>query len=39
MRGGDQAAEVIGSALLFPGSASDDELTKVEQCIAMGVKG
>ena len=35
----EQGAEVIGSALLYPGSARDSELTKIEGCIAQGVKG
>jgi hypothetical protein len=32
-------AEVIGSALLFPNSAPDKLLGKVETCLAAGVKG
>lgn len=39
MQGADQGAEVIGSALLYPGQASDSELSSVEQCVAAGVKG
>ncbi len=39
MEGGDQGAEVIGSALLYPGQAPDAELTEIEHCIAQGVKG
>jgi len=35
----EQAAEVIGSALLYPGQASDAQLTDIERCIAKGVKG
>ncbi len=35
----EQSAEVIGSALLYPGQAPDAVLTKVEHCIAQGVKG
>ena len=35
----EQAAEVIGSALLYPGRATDAELTQIERCIAQGVKG
>jgi hypothetical protein len=35
----EQGAEVIGSALVYPGHAPDAELTKIEQCIAQGVKG
>lgn len=34
-----QAAEVIGSALLYPNQASDSLLTKVENCVAQGVSG
>lgn len=32
-------AEVIGSALLFPGQASDADLTRIEDCLAIGVSG
>jgi hypothetical protein len=32
-------AEVIGSALLFTNQASDRLLTKVENCVALGVTG
>jgi hypothetical protein len=32
-------AEVIGSALLTPNQASDDELKVVEDCLAQGVSG
>jgi hypothetical protein len=32
-------AEVIGSALLYPNQASDSELQKVEDCLAVGVTG
>jgi len=39
MQGADQGAEVIGSALLYPGQAPDSELTAVEHCVAAGVKG
>ncbi|HZU40032.1 MAG TPA: hypothetical protein VE992_03220 [Solirubrobacteraceae bacterium] len=35
----EQAAEVIGSALVYPGNASDAELSKIEACVAQGVKG
>jgi len=35
----DQGAEVIGSALLYPNRASDNELGKVETCLAKGVGG
>jgi len=32
-------AEVIGSALLYPNRASDQELQVVEDCLAQGVSG
>lgn len=35
----EQGAEVIGSALLYPGRTPDSELTKIERCIAQGVSG
>jgi hypothetical protein len=34
-----QGAEVIGSALVYPNAAPDAELSKVEACVALGVKG
>ncbi len=34
-----QGAEVIGSALLYPNAASNNELSKVEACIAQDVPG
>jgi len=34
-----QAAEVIGSALVYPNQASDELLHKVEECVAKGVSG
>jgi len=34
-----QSAEVIGSALLYPHLASDQELKIVEDCLALGVSG
>jgi hypothetical protein len=34
-----QGAEVIGSAVLYPNQSSDGELTKVEDCLAVGVQG
>lgn len=34
-----QGAEAIGSALLYPGSAPDPELTAIEKCLSQGVKG
>jgi hypothetical protein len=35
----EQGAEAIGSALLFPGGASDQELGVIEGCLAQGVAG
>ncbi len=35
----EQNAEVIGSALLYPGTAPDAELSKIETCLAAGVSG
>ena len=35
----EQNAEVIGSALVYPDRAPDAELTEIERCIALGVKG
>lgn len=35
----EQAAEVIGSALLYPGNAPDSELGPIEACLAHGVSG
>jgi hypothetical protein len=37
--GNAQGAEVIGSALLYPNQASDDALSKIEGCVALGVTG
>jgi hypothetical protein len=37
--GGDQGAEVIGAALLYPNLASDKLLAQVEACVAQGVSG
>ena len=34
-----QGAEVIGSALLYPNQAPDDQLQVVEDCLAIGVTG
>lgn len=34
-----QAAEVIGSALLYPHQASDSELSAIEACLSNGVTG
>lgn len=39
IQGQAQGAEVIGSALLYPNQAPDSLLTKVENCVAKGVKG
>ncbi len=39
IRNREQSAEVIGDALLYPGNASDGELSKIEGCLASGVKG
>ena len=35
----DQAAEIIGAALVFPNDASAKLLGKVESCVALGVSG
>jgi hypothetical protein len=37
--GNSAAAEVIGSALLYPNQAPDDELKLIEDCLAQGVSG
>jgi hypothetical protein len=37
--GQEQAAEIIGSAVLYPNSAPANELSKVELCVAVGVTG
>jgi hypothetical protein len=34
-----QGAEVIGPALLYPGTASDSSLKPIEDCLAQGVTG
>jgi hypothetical protein len=39
INGQAQGAEVIGSALLYPNQATDNELSKIETCLAQGVKG
>ena len=39
IQGESQGAEVIGSALLYPNQGSDALLSKVEGCVAHGVKG
>jgi hypothetical protein len=33
-----QGAEVIGTALLYPHGATDDELAKIENCLSSGVQ-
>jgi hypothetical protein len=37
--GASQAAEVIGSALVYPHQAPDGELTLIENCLSNGVSG
>jgi hypothetical protein len=39
MSGQVESAEAIGSALLYPNQASDQELGTVETCLAVGVTG
>jgi len=39
IRGQAQAAEVIGSALVYPHQAPDDELKTIENCLTSGVSG
>jgi hypothetical protein len=39
IQGQAQAAEVIGSALLYPNGASDAQLSTIEGCLALGVNG
>jgi hypothetical protein len=34
-----QGAEVLGSALLYPNAASDEEATTIENCLAAAVTG
>ncbi len=34
-----QGAEVIGNALLYPNQASEQDLSKIESCLAKGVSG
>ncbi len=38
IEGRSQGAEVIGSALLYPGQASDSQLQTIEDCVGQGVK-
>jgi hypothetical protein len=33
------SAEIIGSALLYPGTASDSQLKPIEDCLSQGVSG
>jgi hypothetical protein len=37
--GSAQAAEVIGSALVYPNQASDGEMATIGTCLAQGVQG
>ena len=37
--GSAQAAEVIGSALVYPNQASDGEMATIGACLAQGVQG
>lgn len=39
IKGQAQAAEVIGSSLLYPNAAGDHELSVVENCASIGVTG
>jgi len=39
IQGQAQGAEVIGSALVFPNQASDALMTKVQDCMDLGVSG
>ncbi len=39
MKGEEEGAEVIGSALIYPHRASDALMQKVEACLAIHVKG
>jgi len=39
MQNDEQAAEVIGSALVYPDHAPDAQLNQIESCIAQGVSG
>jgi hypothetical protein len=39
IHGQSQAAEVIGSALVYPNQASDHLAQTVENCVALGVQG
>ena len=39
INGSAQAAEVIGTALVYPNQASDDEMSHISACLAQGVQG
>jgi hypothetical protein len=39
MKGEEEAAEVIGSALIYPNRATDKLMKKVESCLSINVKG
>ena len=39
INGSAQAAEVIGSALVYPNQASDAEMSTIGACLAQGVQG
>jgi hypothetical protein len=39
INGSAQAAEVIGTALVYPNQASDDEMSRISACLAQGVQG
>jgi hypothetical protein len=39
INGSAQAAEVIGSALVYPNQASDGEMARIGACLAQGVQG
>jgi hypothetical protein len=39
INGSAQAAEVIGSALVYPNQASDGEMSQISACLSQGVQG
>ena len=39
IEGVEQGAEVIGSALLYPGAANETQLNTIEKCVAQNVLG
>jgi hypothetical protein len=39
INGSAQGAEVIGTALIYPNQASDDEMSQISACLAQGVQG